>query len=148
MASHPAKIAWDLFILFLLLIVCIVVPFRLAFYPEQGLTWTIVYAVMDVMFLGDIIITFFTSVSDDRTCTEVVDRKQIAIIYLKGWFWIDSISIFPFDLVAQFGSQASATSNVNNIVRFSKIGKLYKLIRMTRLVKVAKVLKSRDTVLS
>ena len=55
---------------------------------------------MDVMFLIDIIVTFFTSVNDERSCTEVVDRKQIAVLYLKGWFWIDSISIFPFDLVA------------------------------------------------
>ena len=100
MSSHPAKIAWDLFILFLLLIVCIVVPYRLAFYPDQGLTWTVVYLSMDGCFCLDIIITFFTSVSDDKTCTEIVDRKKIATMYLKGWFWIDSLSIFPFDLIA------------------------------------------------
>ena len=101
---------------------------------------------MDGCFLLDIIVTFFTSVSDDKTCTEIVDRKKIAVLYLKGWFWIDSLSIFPFDLIAE--STNAKQSNMNSIVRFSKIGKLYKLIRMTRLVKVAKVLKSRDTILS
>lgn len=100
MSSNPIKITWDLFILFLLLIVCIVVPFRLAFYPEQSTTWMIIYISMDLCFLIDIIVTFFTSVNDEKSCTEIVDKKQIAIIYLKGWFWVDTISIFPFDILA------------------------------------------------
>ena len=144
MSSNPCKIAWDLFILSLLLLVCIVVPYRLAFYPESDTFWNVTYISMDFMFLIDIIVTFFTSVSDDITCTEIVDRKIIASLYLKGWFAIDAISIFPFDLLAT----ASQGGEVSSLVRFSKIGKLYKLIRMTRLVKVAKVLKSRNSIMS
>ena len=92
--------AWDLFVLALLLVVSIVVPYRLAFYPDQSSTWTAIYLAMDFCFLLDIIVTFFTSVPDEHNCTEIVDRKKIAYIYLKGWFWIDSLSIFPFDLIA------------------------------------------------
>ena len=100
MSGNPYKIFWDLFILVLLLLVCIIVPYRLAFYPDQSGPWVIFYLVMDFCFFLDIIVTFFTSVPDDETCTEITDRQKIAKIYLKGWFWIDSISIFPFDLIA------------------------------------------------
>ena len=144
MAGNPKKVFWDLFVLVLLLLVCIIVPYRLAFYPDQSTGWVYFYLIMDFCFFLDIIVTFFTSVPDDATCTEITDRKEIAKLYMKGWFWIDSISIFPFDLIAS----ASQQSNVNSIVRFSKIGKLYKLIRLTRMVKVAKVLKSRDNIMS
>ena len=100
MSGNPRKVFWDLFVLVLLLLVCIIVPYRLAFYPEQSSGWVYFYLIMDFCFLLDIIVTFFTSVPDDATCTEITDRKEIAKLYLKGWFWIDSISIFPFDLIA------------------------------------------------
>ena len=101
MSGNPYKIFWDLFVLVLLLLVCIIVPYRLAFYPEtQSNAWVVLYLAMDFCFFLDIIVTFFTSVPDDSTCTEVTDRNEIARLYLKGWFWIDSISIFPFDMIA------------------------------------------------
>ena len=101
MSGNPYKIFWDLFVLVLLLLVCIIVPYRLAFYPDkQSNAWVVLYLAMDFCFFLDIIVTFFTSVPDDSTCTEITDRHEIAKLYLKGWFWIDSISIFPFDLIA------------------------------------------------
>ena len=101
MSGNPYKITWDLFILALLLFVCIVVPYRLAFFPdEQKGPWFVIYSTMDFCFLIDIVVTFFTSVNDEATCTEITDRKKIASLYLKGWFWIDTLSIFPFDLIA------------------------------------------------
>ena len=35
MSGNPYKIFWDLFVLVLLLLVCIIVPYRLAFYPDK-----------------------------------------------------------------------------------------------------------------
>ncbi len=29
----------------------------------------------------------------------IIKRKEIAINYLKFWFWIDLVSSFPYDLV-------------------------------------------------
>ena len=51
------------------------------------------------MFLIDIILTFFTSVTDDKQVYEITDKWEIAKKYLKGWFWIDVLSILPLDLI-------------------------------------------------
>ena len=39
MSNNPYKILWDIWILFLLLAISLVVPWRLAFYQEVDLTW-------------------------------------------------------------------------------------------------------------
>ena len=31
---------------------------------------------------------------------EITDRKVIAASYLRGWFFVDVMAIFPFDLIA------------------------------------------------
>ena len=46
-------------------------------------------------FFIDIIIIFNTALTTEDFET-IDDHKQIAIHYLKGWFWIDLIAIFPF----------------------------------------------------
>ena len=99
MSNSIPKIFWDVWILILLILVCLVVPWRLAFYDENSFNWMIAYFSIDFFFLLDIILTFFTSVSDDQNIGEIVNKKQIAIIYLKSWFWVDLISIFPLDMI-------------------------------------------------
>ena len=64
--------------------------------------------------------------------------------YLEGWFFVDLISLVPFDLVmmssASDGSGVN-TSKINKIARLARIGKLQKLIKLTRLVKVLRIAK-------
>lgn len=51
--------------------------------------------IIDIFFLIDIIITFFSAYYnlEDEIC---VQHKLIAINYITGWFLIDFIGIFPF----------------------------------------------------
>jgi hypothetical protein len=50
------------------------------------------------MFLIDIIIIFFSAIQTEDM--EIIhDRKYITKEYLTGWFVIDVIAIFPFDLL-------------------------------------------------
>jgi len=56
--------------------------------------------------------------------------------YLKGWFFIDFISVIPFDLIMMYGQ-------VNRIARISRITKLYKIIRMSKMIRLAKFGKIR-----
>jgi hypothetical protein len=57
----------------LLLFISLVVPIRLAFTDEETLTWLVVYAFVDLMFLLDILIIFFTSYTSKQR--EVVTHK-------------------------------------------------------------------------
>ena len=90
---------WDLLVLLLLLIVSLIVPVRLAFVEQDNTSWFVLYTITDVFFLVDLVLTFFTSVPDEKRVYEIVDKKVIAKKYLKGWFWIDLVSILPFDIL-------------------------------------------------
>ena len=53
----------------------------------------------DSFFAIDIIVTFFTIYNNKNDMVDVIDRKQIAINYIRTWFFIDLISIVPLDEV-------------------------------------------------
>jgi len=88
------------------------------------------------MFLIDIILTFFTSISTDETSQEITDFKLIAVEYLKSWFIFDVVSIIPIDYFL-------GMTNYNQLIRLTKISKLTKLVRMTRLARLLKLVKNQ-----
>ena len=69
---------------------------------EIPASWENCYHIFDFIFLVDIILTFFTSYHDEKHDLEILEHKLIAKKYLKSWFLLDLISIFPFDLVGHF----------------------------------------------
>lgn len=97
--SHPLdmfKICWDIFLGFVLIFVCIVIPYRISFVPVDSNGWKIANWVIDVIFLLDMIFIFNTAYLDEDNYLHD-DRKQIAISYLQGWFVFDFLAIVPFD---------------------------------------------------
>jgi len=88
------------------------------------------------LFFCDILIIFNTAYFDENFKV-VDDRKVIAYKYLTGWFFIDIMSILPFDLILN-------ATDLNSLVRFARIGRLYKLVRLTRLLKVLRFMKDRN----
>jgi hypothetical protein len=79
--------------------------------------------------------------------TEITDKKKIAINYLRFWFWIDTVSVLPIDLIIQNtmnNENDGDNGNLNLLLRVAKMGKIYKLIRLVRLVKLFKRLKNRE----
>ena len=85
-----------MYITVLLMFLTLVVPIRLAFFDNDEIGWVVAYSVIDFSFLIDIILTFFTSFTDGNNL-EVTKHKQIMKNYIKFWFWIDLLSIIPFD---------------------------------------------------
>jgi hypothetical protein len=65
MQSNSYKILFDVWILFLLLAVSLVVPARLAFENEETTSWQLIYLITDGFFLVDIVLNFFTSIEDE-----------------------------------------------------------------------------------
>jgi hypothetical protein len=83
---------------------------------------------MNILFFIDVILTFNCAVEiTDLKIND--DRSFIAKEYLKGWFWVDILTILPFDLLFQ-------GTNYNTIARFFRIGRLYRLVRLTKLQKI------------
>jgi len=116
----------------------------LAFSEDDPIGWVVAYTIVDVSFLIDIILTFFTSFTKENV--EITEHKRIMKNYIKFWFWIDLLSIIPFDYM--LSGDNSEALNINALFRFAKFSKIYKIIRLTRLAKVFKLLKKNKTLIS
>jgi hyperpolarization activated cyclic nucleotide-gated potassium channel 2 len=88
-------------ILFCLGYMTLLLPFRIAydtglddgtFAVDDVLSW-----IMYIFFCIDIVLNFFTGLHRDGEL--ITNHKQIACNYISFWFWIDFISIFPFEYV-------------------------------------------------
>ena len=60
--------------------------------------------------------------------------------YLSTWFFIDIVSVIPFDLIMMI-------SSVNRVTRIARIGRLYRLIRLIKMIRIFKVVQSRRTLM-
>lgn len=84
----------------------------------------------------DIIFTFFSAYYDSTDV--LIDRRtKIACDYMRGWFWIDFVSIFPVGLIVQ------NTTQVNDLARVARLTRLYRLIKMIKLLRMMRIVKQR-----
>ncbi len=60
------KIKWDLINLLLVLFIGINTPYRIAFQDQDSEEWMIIEGLIDLFFLLDIILTFFSAYYDQR----------------------------------------------------------------------------------
>lgn len=63
-ASNKYKLFWDMFIMLILVFISLAVPYRLAFIEVEPPGWLAAYWIIDGCFLLDIIMTFFTTITD------------------------------------------------------------------------------------
>ena len=136
------KANWDLWLTVLLIVTCIITPYRIAFEAKEGSNEkrsVIVNNIIDVFFLFDMIFSFTTAYTDEDFRV-IDDRATIAKGYLKSWFLIDLLAILPFELIRRGGGG----SGMNDVVRLARIGRLYKLIKLTKLMRVFKIVKDRS----
>jgi len=127
---------WDACIFLCLMFTAIVTPFEVAFIQTDltnPLFW--INRVVDLFFLVDIIFTFFIPFRDPDTNVWVTDHKKIAIRYLKGWFWIDLLSILPFDILGVvLDSDSVQTLKALRLIRLLRLIKLLRLLRTSRIM--------------
>ena len=101
------KVAWDWFVLALVLFTAIHIPYEAAFLVNtkasvwqkihSGEPQEIVNLMVDLMFIIDILINFRTTYVEKKSEVVVSSPKKIAIHYLKTWFIVDFIAAIPFD---------------------------------------------------
>lgn len=137
---------WDIFMSLLLTFSCFVMPLELCFtYESTG--YLIMSYTVDCLFLLDIFVCFNLAVQTEDF-EEIDDHKKIACEYLKGWFWIDTIAIIPFQLMMPTVDESSNNADVNGIVRILRVGKLTKLVKIVKLLRLLKFLKNDNRVQS
>ena len=93
-----SKQIWDLLCGICLIASCLMIPYHLAIHFDDMDMASFAYAndIIDICFFIDILVTFNTAVPISQVKMEE-DRKEIARMYLKKWFWIDLLVTVPFD---------------------------------------------------
>ena len=118
----------------------LVLPVKFSFYDESSNeAWDLFDQIVDLLFFFDMIFTFFTPiVMDDKMVTSL---WKIAKSYLKFWFWLDLLSIFPFEYIISKGQLVS-------LVRLSRIPRLYRLVKITKLIRSIRASRNENNILS
>lgn len=148
--EDPAKKYWDFYITIILLISCVLTPLRIGFEDQDSqsepVEWIIINGFIDFCFLLDMVVVFNSAYYNSEYVI-VEDRLQIAEDYIKSWFFIDFISIFPIDQIVtqDDGDQLNAA---NKVARVSRLGRLYRLTKMFKLLRILKIIKDRAKILS
>jgi len=97
------KQMWDIWCMLLVLYVALVVPYRLSLDLDDNKGLVVFNIIMDLCFLLDIVLTFFTSYYDDNAGRTISTNREIAVKYLTSFFfYIDVISIFPFEPIINY----------------------------------------------
>lgn len=125
------KVCWDIFIVLLVIYTSTIYMYRLAFSDRDTYYWVIFEYVVDFFFFLDSMLTFICCYYDEAS-ELVVDRRQIAVTYLKSWFLCDLIGFFPFEV---FSNQKVGA----NMQFPSDLDSFYRVLRFSKLVRITKL---------
>lgn len=116
----------------MLIFTIISTPYWIAFYEFDGLEWVIIEILVDLSFLLDMIFNFWAAYFNSQD--QLVDNlSTIACSYLKGWFVIDFVAIFPLNHILK--SIRSSGTTLNQLARLARLPRLYKILQFSRYFK-------------
>ena len=129
------KVAWDFFIILLILFSGIYTPFRIAFYEQDTTFWIVLELVVDAFFLMDILLTFVSAYYDHNE-TLIDQRSRIACSYVRSWFAIDVVSVFPLSLIME-------GAKLNSLGKLARLPRIYRFVKVLKLFRMMKFMKAR-----
>lgn len=106
--DNTIMIYWNIIISFMMIYGIIITPYKLAYIDDSNKLLNIIDDFVNYFFLIDIILNFNLSITKGNKIER--RRKQIAINYLKTWFFIDLLGSFPFDLIFNHNSVSEQNS--------------------------------------
>ena len=119
---------WDLLLSVVIIYSAIYLPYNIAFLENFGFSWIDITII--VILAIDIILTFFSAYTDSEE-NLVKNHRKIITRYLKGWFFIDVLSIFPFTLFIDIDKK--------NITKYSILPKSYRIVKCIELLRISKI---------
>jgi len=125
------RLSWDGLAATVLLIDVWATLFEIVYMPDAtvfGLQ-LLQYCIIG-FFVLDVMLNFCTGyIKKDKI---VMDRRACVQKYLAGWFWVDCIATFPFDLVLTGVSDASGAMS---LVRIAKVARVLRTLRFLRMIR-------------
>ncbi len=139
--GNRRKKVWDGFIVVLLLYIALALPVQVAYFEIESVPVLASNIIIDLIFLADIVLTFVTSFRHQQVL--IIEPRQIALKYLKGWFLVDLVATFPVYLLNPTTEDTTST-NINKLSRLVRLPRIFKFARFIRLIKVLRVLRLND----
>ena len=155
---HPDshfRSAWDCVQVFVLLYLSIMVPYRVGFHiASQGWTYVLDF-LMDIYFLIDICLAFFTGYVSEPTGEIVMSPNYVAQRYLRTWFTLDIVASAPVDMIVRAVEGRFACSwdmpdggcppgggdlPAGQLLRFLRFARLARLMKLLRLARISRIL--------
>ena len=136
---------WNPLLIVLFCWTAIVAPFKMAFIESVSMYWMIIDETINLIILIDIFITFRKAYrdKDDRL---VDDPRKITANYVKTWFVLDVLAVFPWHWVLpKAGGRES--QQYSTMFQLLRLPKLYKLIRVARVIKMMKKAKKNKYII-
>jgi hypothetical protein len=110
---------------------CIWIPFKISFEPEESFAIDVLGYIIELFFWLDIALWFRVSYLTFEG-VEVTDWKSIAFRYIfKGTFFIDLISVFPFNLMLPGYSSMLDLLGILKIVRIRRLPEIIARLNMS-----------------
>jgi hypothetical protein len=133
---------WDILTLVLLAYTAIFTPFQVSFYgdimrPDNTAEWLFVAVldrIVDVIFGIDIIVNFRSAWEEQGIL--VFNSKDACLRYIKFWFWLDLMSVFPFrEFMSLVSNGDASTARLSKMIRLFRLAKIFRVLRASRIVK-------------
>ena len=151
---HPGnqfKRIWSFVLFVLLMYTAYITPIEIAFVDGFSMALNVVEYLVNSLFIIDMFVSLNSSFYDSNKQL-VQSRRKILVKYLRGWFFIDLMAAFPFELVEnEFfspsnidGSVSFSTVNTSNLKQLMKLPRIYRLFRLARLIKMVTKTKTSD----
>ena len=133
--SSAPVLYWNVFLVLLILFTSTVTPYEVSFLdlqPADPFYWVVV--AVDVAFFVDMLVTCNTVVYDEHSQRSISSRTRVVGLYLQQFFFIDLISVFPFDEVVLAATPTQRTEvQALRIIRLTRLFKLLRILRMSRI---------------
>ena len=145
--ADSKRMAWDIFVIIPMLVyLTMMMPYQMCFAAEpRGAIRTLEDA-MDAIFIFDIFVNFRTAYVEDHSGEVVWDDWLVAKHYLKGWFFLDTISAIPFHRL-EFLLQGVALANLRGL-KILKSGRVIKAVKLLRFMKLSRLVKGSKIFMS
>eukprot|EP01044_Picomonas_judraskeda_P003048 COSAG03_NODE_240_length_10098_cov_71.012101_6_plen_554_part_00 len=138
MTLHPdgdARQRWDFLVAMLVVLSVALIPLTVAFQEELDahdlVGFSVLERTIDALFCLHIILNFRTAIISE--CCLITDARTIAWSYCKGWFWMDLVASFPFDILMQTEEASSKASGGFRLARLVRLGRLVRVASFARM---------------
>lgn len=111
---------FELFSCLIVLYDCVMLPYVHSFgldefSDNQLMVLNYIDWAIQLIFLIDLLLSFFKAFTHHSTGEEICDHKKIAKRYLKFYFWLDLIPILPIEDIT--GNQGLVLLNLLKVIR-------------------------------